>query len=53
MKPPLSIRIPDDLKARLKALAVKERRSVNNLINFLLEEALAKKTPASKRKGAK
>ena len=53
MKPPLSVRIPDDLKARLQALAAEERRSLNNLINVLLEEGLAKRAPAPKRKGTK
>ena len=53
MKPPLSVRIPDDMRAQLKALAEKERRSMNNLINLLLEEGLAQRAPAPKRKGVK
>ena len=41
MSSPISIRIPEDLKARLEALAAEERRSLSNLINILLEDALA------------
>ena len=51
MSTPISIRISDDLKARLQALAAEERRSLNNLINILLEDALAQIEAASKMKG--
>ncbi len=50
---PISIRITDELKARLRALAAEERRSLNNLINILLEDALAQREAASAGKGAK
>ncbi len=48
---PISIRISDELKARLQALAAEERRSLNNLINILLEDALAQRETASAGKG--
>ena len=51
MSTPISIRITDDLKPRLQALAVEERRSLNNLINILLEDALAQREAASAGKG--
>ncbi len=48
MSSPISIRIPEDLKARLEALAAKERRSLSNLINVLLEDALAEREVPSR-----
>lgn len=37
-----SIRLPDDLRARLEKRAKKEGRSLSNLIIFLLKEAVNK-----------
>ncbi len=48
MSSPISIRIPKDLKARLEALASEERRSLSNLINILLEDALAEREVPSR-----
>ncbi len=48
MPHPISIRIPEDLKARLEALAAEERRSLSNLINILLEDALAEREAPSR-----
>ncbi len=48
MSSPISIRIPKDLKARLEVLAAEERRSLSNLINILLEDALAEREVPSR-----
>ncbi len=48
MSSPISIRIPEDLKTRLEALAAEERRSLSNLINILLEDALAEREAPSR-----
>ena len=44
----LSVRIPDDLRGRLDALAATERRTVSNLVVVLLEEALAARASLTK-----
>ncbi len=49
MPNPLSIRMPDDLRARLDDLATSERRTLSNLVVVLLEEALADRAARTKR----
>ena len=50
MANPVSIRLPDDIRARLDDLAQAERRSLNNLIVVLLEEALSAREKPHKRR---
>ena len=45
-----SVRMPEELRERLAALAAAERRSMNNLILLLLEEALAARGQPAKRR---
>ena len=45
-----SVRMPEELRERLAALAAVERRSMNNLILLLLEEALAAREQPAKRR---
>lgn len=45
------LRAPDDLMERVRALAPTENRSMNNMIQVLLEEALAARPPVRKSKG--
>jgi len=49
MSPTIQIRLPDELKAELQALANQEGRTLSNLVRRLLEQALqAQKSEASK-----
>jgi len=40
MSPTIQIRLPDELKAELQALANQEGRTLSNLVRRLLEQAL-------------
>ena len=50
--PPFSVRIPEDLRARLEAEAAKNRRSAGQELLFRLEQSLDSEPslPARKRK---
>lgn len=49
MSPTVQIRLPDELKAELQALAEQEGRTLSNLVRRLLEQALqARKSEVSK-----
>lgn len=49
----MNLRLPPEIHAELKAVAEQERRSINNLILYLLEQALNQRkgrpSPKSKK----
>ena len=46
-RPQINIRIPEETKSVLEAWAVEEGRTLSNLVNFIIAEALKVKKSAS------
>lgn len=42
-KIPLTLRIDADIHEKIREIAFKERRSINNIINYIIREYLEKK----------
>ena len=42
-KIPLTLRIDADIHEKIREMAYKERRSINNIINYIIREYLQKK----------
>lgn len=41
---PLTVRVDKDIHEEIRKIAFEERRSINNLINYILREYIEKKT---------